>query len=68
MYSDMATAPKSKGKADHDIELLPDAWPRFERMVRAISKAGPQHREAPPPQTKVKKAAKTAKKRGRNKG
>jgi hypothetical protein len=27
-----------------DIELEPDAWPRFERFIREIVKAGPQHR------------------------
>jgi hypothetical protein len=23
---------------------VPDAWPRFERFIRNIAKAGPQHR------------------------
>jgi hypothetical protein len=27
-----------------DIELIPDAWGRFERAVAAVSKSGPQHR------------------------
>ena len=27
-----------------DIELIPDAWGRFERAVDTVSKAGPQHR------------------------
>jgi hypothetical protein len=31
-----------------DIELVPDAWPRFERFIRDIAKAGPQHRKAKP--------------------
>lgn len=35
----MAKAPKS------DVELVPDAWPRFERFIRDIAKAGPQHRK-----------------------
>jgi len=26
------------------IELVPDAWPRFERFIKEIVKAGPQHR------------------------
>jgi hypothetical protein len=28
-----------------EIELHPDAWKRFRRAVKAIGKAGPQHRE-----------------------
>ena len=28
------------------IELDADAWPRFERFIRDIAKAGPQHRKA----------------------
>jgi hypothetical protein len=35
--------PKVKTDA---IELEPDAWPRFERFIRDIAKAGPQHRTA----------------------
>ena len=31
-----------------DIELHPDAWPRFERFIRDIAKAGPQHRKGKP--------------------
>jgi len=27
-----------------DIELYEDAWPRFERFIRDVAKAGPQHR------------------------
>ena len=30
------------------VELQPDAWPRFERFIRDIAKAGPQHRTAKP--------------------
>jgi sugar phosphate isomerase/epimerase len=41
--------PRPRKTGPKDIELIPDAWPRFERMVKAIAKAGPQHREAPPP-------------------
>jgi hypothetical protein len=28
----------------NEIELVPDAWPRFEKFIRDIAKAGPQHR------------------------
>lgn len=41
----MAKSPKAKDELA-DIELLPDAWPRFERFVKDIVKAGPQHRPA----------------------
>jgi hypothetical protein len=27
-----------------DIELVPDAWPRFERFIKQIAKVGPQHK------------------------
>jgi len=33
-------------KVRDEIELEPDAWPRFERFIRDIAKAGPQHRAA----------------------
>jgi hypothetical protein len=35
-----------------EIELVPDAWPRFERFIKQIAKAGPQHKTA---KKKVKK-------------
>jgi len=34
---------KRKKKAD-EVELLPDAWRRFERAVDAAVKSGPKHR------------------------
>ncbi|MGD0027260.1 MAG: hypothetical protein ABSC37_22005 [Xanthobacteraceae bacterium] len=37
-----------KLRPDKEIELKPDAWPRFERFIRDIAKAGPQHRTAKP--------------------
>jgi hypothetical protein len=27
------------------IEIAPDAWERFERFIRDVAKAGPQHRK-----------------------
>jgi hypothetical protein len=33
-------------------ELYPDAWPRFERFIRDIAKAGPQHRAPGKPKAK----------------
>ena len=33
------------GKAE-EIELDPDVWPRFERFIRDIAKAGPEHRKS----------------------
>lgn len=35
------TAPTFK---PDDIELIPDAWERFERATDAVVKGGPQHR------------------------
>jgi hypothetical protein len=35
----------SKRENQH-IALEPDAWSRFERFIRDIAKAGPQHRNA----------------------
>jgi hypothetical protein len=46
-----------KPRKDHDekpIELEPDAWSRFERFVKDIAKAGPQHRK-PREESKVGK-------------
>jgi hypothetical protein len=39
---------------EKEIELVPDAWPRFERFIKQLAKAPPQHREA-----KKKSAKKT---------
>ncbi len=43
----MAKSPTKK--QDPKIELEPDAWPRFERFIRDVAKAGPQHRKPPKP-------------------
>jgi hypothetical protein len=42
-----------KPRAPREVELEPDAWPRFEQFIRDIAKAGPQHRKpnGPPFQT-----------------
>lgn len=37
-----------------EVELLPDAWERFERAVKMIAKAKPKHR---PAKAKKEKAA-----------
>jgi hypothetical protein len=43
----MATPKTIKRKsAQSDIELVPDAWPRFEKFITEIVKAPPQHRSA----------------------
>ena len=34
-----------RSSKNQDIELVPDAWPRFEKFIREIVKAGPQHRD-----------------------
>lgn len=41
MATKKVAAPKTEAS---DIELVPDAWPRFEKFIREIVKAGPQHR------------------------
>ena len=52
----------TNGRAE--IELVPDAWPRFEKFIREIVKTGPQHR-APTTKPKAKAAPKATKKPGR---
>jgi hypothetical protein len=37
-------ASKKNGQKLDEVELVPDAWPRFEKFIREIVKAGPQHR------------------------
>lgn len=44
-----------------DVELVPDAWAKFEKFVKGIAKAGPQHRPA------LKAKAKAARKKGSGK-
>jgi hypothetical protein len=58
---------KQKPRAG-EIELVPDAWPRFERFIGEIVKAGPQHRIAKPKsrlgKSPVKRSQKKASKWG----
>jgi hypothetical protein len=52
---------KDKSK---EVELVADAWPRFERFIKQIAKAGPQHKTSSAPHSEMKvgkKAAKRAK-------
>lgn len=42
----MADKAKSAGKAKDDLEIVPDAWERFERAVDSAVKGGPMHRQA----------------------
>jgi hypothetical protein len=39
----MAKTPKKETSIE-DVELVPDAWPRFERFVKEIAKAKPKHK------------------------
>jgi hypothetical protein len=39
----MAKPPKEKGQP---VEIVPDAWERFERAVEVVIKAKPKHRAA----------------------
>jgi hypothetical protein len=60
----MTKTPHSK----KEIELVPDAWPRFERFIKQIAKAGPQHREKADKPTKKREASKpTSRPRSRQK-
>jgi len=38
---------KTRKTEKPEIELEPDAWSRFEKFVKHVAKAGPQHRQAP---------------------
>jgi len=55
----------SKNPKQALVELEPDAWPRFERFVRDIAKAGPQHRVTAKPKAKASRSPKRKEKRGR---
>ena len=37
---------KSTGRAKDDLEIVPDAWERFERAVDVVAKSPPQHRKS----------------------
>jgi hypothetical protein len=54
-------APKKKKS---EVELVADAWPRFERAVDVVAKSPPQHREKPKKKkmaaTKPKKSSQSA--------
>lgn len=52
MMAFMAKPPK---KAQASVELVTDAWPKFERFIKGIVKAGPQHRA---PKAKTRPASK----------
>jgi hypothetical protein len=54
-------AKRTPTKGFAEIELVPDAWPRFEKFIREIAKAGPQHR-VPTVKPKAKAKAKAAEK------
>jgi hypothetical protein len=47
----------SKSSPPNKLELLPDAWERFERAAGVVAKSPPQHRVAKK-KTTVKKAKK----------
>ena len=51
----MAAKPTKKATELPDVELLPDAWARFENGVKAAAKAGPQHKPQPTAKPKQKK-------------
>jgi hypothetical protein len=53
----MATKSKSPDK-ENDLEILPDAWERFERAVNTVIKSGPMHRQRPHDARKERPASK----------
>ena len=42
----MAKSPKKPKRNQPDIDLVDDAWHRFERFIKTVTKAGAQHRPA----------------------
>lgn len=44
-------SPKKKPTKVEAVELVPDAWPRFERLIKQAAKIGPQPRVAKKPKT-----------------
>jgi hypothetical protein len=51
-----------------EIELVPDAWPRFEKFIREIGKAGPQHRVPSAKKPKARVSSKPKKKAPQKRG
>jgi hypothetical protein len=49
--------PPKKATKKPDIELVPDAWPRFEKFIKEAAKAGPQHRSGKNPAPPSKRPA-----------
>jgi len=67
----MAKPRKDRNEKELDvrIELVPNAWTRFERFVQDIAKSGPQHRVAkhkPHKQREESKIGKRQRRRGEN--
>jgi hypothetical protein len=44
----MAKSPMKPKRNQPEVELVDDAWSKFERFIRDVAKAGPQHRPAKP--------------------
>jgi hypothetical protein len=44
METGMSKPPTGKKRQKPEIELVEDAWPRFERLIKQVAKAGPKHR------------------------
>lgn len=40
----MVPKTKTPSKAEGDLEIVPDAWERFERAVDVVIKSGPKHK------------------------
>jgi len=50
----MAKSPKKPTKKPPEVELVPDAWGKFERFIKRVAKAGPQHRTKTKPSKRPK--------------
>jgi hypothetical protein len=54
----MAGKLKSSGKAEDDLEIVPDAWERFERAIDVVIRSGPKHRQTAPAKPKERAPSK----------
>ena len=50
-------SPKKSKQAEPKVELVPNAWPKFEQFIRDVTKAGPQHRKLKPTRNRGKRAS-----------
>jgi hypothetical protein len=63
----MAVKSKTLNKTN-DLELVPDAWERFERAVDTVIKSGPMHRQQNHDARKERPASKGSVHKGKTRG